>query len=306
MGFSPLCTYTRLSPNCTHPRNRPIDRLTPHVVVGQVTAERICGLSRFVYYDGVNGASCNYGIGKDGSIGGCVDEADRSWCTSSRENDHRAITFEIASDTKHPYGVTDAAYASMLALMTDICRRYGKTKLLWLGSKKATLAYTPAADEMVLTAHRWFENKACPGDYLYARYGEIAKEVTRRLSIPDPIENNKEEIDMTKDEMRALLVDVLSTELRPVIKEIVAEVYNELNPVYPDIKDVPEYWQPIAQKLLDTEAVNGGTSREVCDTDLNLRAETLKAAVIAVGYHNAAECGAAQHEGEEREGGEGV
>ncbi len=289
MGFSPLCTYTRLSPNCTHPRNRAIDRITPHVIVGQCTAKQAANLSRFVNYDGKRGASCNYAIGKDGDYAGLVDENDRSWCTSSRENDHRAITFEIASDPRHPYAITDAAYRAMLDLMTDICKRHGKTKLLWFGSKEATLAYTPKRDEMVLTAHRWFANKACPGDYIYLREGEIASEVTRRLAIPAVVENNKEDIDMamSKEEMRALLVDVLSTELRPVIKEVVAEVYNELNPVYADIKDVPDYWQPIAQKLLDEEAINGGTERDICDTDVNLRAETLKAAVIAVRFHGA-------------------
>lgn len=287
MGFSPLCTYIRLSPNCTHSRNHIIDRITPHVIVGQCTAKQAANLSRFVNYNGKGGASCNYAIGKEGDYAGLVDERDRSWCTSSRENDHRAITFEIASDSKHPYAITDAAYRAMLDLMTDICKRYGKTKLLWLGSKEATLSYTPAADEMVLTAHRWFANKACPGDYIYLREGEIAKEVTRRLAQPD-IKDNKEDIDMAmnKEEMRALLVDVLSTELRPVIKEVVAEVYNELNPVYADIKDVPEYWRPIAQKLLDEEAINGGTERDVCDTDVNLRTETLKAAVIALRYHD--------------------
>lgn len=278
MGFSPLCTYTRLSPNCTHPRNHAVDRITPHVIVGQCTAKQAANLSRFVNYNGKTGASCNYAIGRDGDYAGLVDENDRSWCTSSRENDHRAITFEIASDPRHPYAITDAAYRAMLDLMTDICKRYGKTKLLWLGSKEATLAYTPAADEMVLTAHRWFAPKACPGDYLYSRYEEIASEVTRRLAAPAATttqNEDKEEIELkiTKEELRAL------------IKDVVVEVYNELNPVIQDIKDVPDYWQPIAQKLLDEEAINGGTERDVCDTDVNLRAETLKAAVIAARFH---------------------
>lgn len=38
---------------------------------------------------------------------------------------------------------------------------------------------------MVLTVHRWFANKACPGEYLYSRHGEIAEEVTRRLAEAD-------------------------------------------------------------------------------------------------------------------------
>ena len=47
------------------------------------------------------------------------------------------------------------AYAALLDLVTDICRRNGKRKLLWLGDKAKTLAYKPAADEMLLTVHRW-------------------------------------------------------------------------------------------------------------------------------------------------------
>lgn len=35
---------------------------------------------------------------------------------------------------------------------------------------------------MVMTVHRWFANKACPGDYLYNLHGDIAAEVNRRLS----------------------------------------------------------------------------------------------------------------------------
>lgn len=101
--------------------------------------------------------------------------------TSSAANDHRAVTIETASDNKDPYAVTDKAYAALLDLVEDICRRNGKTKLLWLGDKDKTLAFKPAADEMVLTVHRWFANKACPGQYLLDRHPEIAAEVTRRL-----------------------------------------------------------------------------------------------------------------------------
>ena len=35
---------------------------------------------------------------------------------------------------------------------------------------------------MVITVHRWFANKSCPGDWLYNRLGDLATEVTKRLS----------------------------------------------------------------------------------------------------------------------------
>ena len=155
MSNSPLVTYTRISPNRSSPRTRTVDRMTIHCYVGQVTAEQGCSGSRFVNCAPVGGASCNYVVGCVGSIGLCVPESDRAWCSSSPSNDSRAITIETASDTTHPYAVTKEAYK--------------------------TLAYQPAKDEMVLTVHRWFAAKACPGQYLLDRQGAIAEEVTRRL-----------------------------------------------------------------------------------------------------------------------------
>ena len=178
MSNSPLVSCTKISPNKNSPRNHAIDRISIHCVVGQCTAERIGE----IFAPSSRQASSNYGIGLDGRIGMYVEEKDRSWCTSSRANDHRAITIEVASDTTHPYAVKDAAFSALLDLCTDICKRNGKTKLLWFADKDKTLAYTPKADEMVLTVHRWFAAKACPGDYLYNRHGEIAATVTARLN----------------------------------------------------------------------------------------------------------------------------
>lgn len=174
---SPLVTHTNISPNKTSPRNHAIDTLTIHCFVGQVTAKRGCE----VFRSKSRQASCNYVVGHDGSIGLCVEEKDRSWCSSNRANDMRAITFEVASDTKHPYAVTDKALSALIDLIVDICRRNGKTKVLWFADKDKTLAYDPKPDEMVMTVHRWFAAKACPGDYLYGKHGYVADEVNKRL-----------------------------------------------------------------------------------------------------------------------------
>lgn len=272
MSNSPLVTYTGLTFNCNSPRKYPIDRISIHCFVGQVSAKRGCEV-----FQNSTGSSCQYVVAHNGEIGQSVDEANRSWCTSSRDNDHRAITIEVASDTFHPYAVTERAYAALLDLVTDICKRNGKTKLIWIDDKDTALAYHPKPGEMLMTVHRWFANKACPGDYLYQRHDEIMTEVNSRLwGENKTTPNNESEVpDMTKEELKSL------------IRETVVEVYNELNPLYEDIKDVPSYWQGVAQKLLDAEAVNGGTSKEVCATDLNIRRETLKAAVIASLYHDA-------------------
>lgn len=179
MSNSSLVTYTRLSPHY-HTRNHVIDTITIHCVVGQLTAKQICDLPNFAIADADdNDASCNYAVGRDGSIGLCVEEKNRSWCTSSRENDHRAITIEVASGTSHPYAVTDAAYKALIDLLVDICKRNPSIGTLkWKGDK--SLVGQP--DKQNMTVHKWFANKDCPGTYLYSRHAEIAAEVNSRLN----------------------------------------------------------------------------------------------------------------------------
>jgi len=172
-----MVSFTKLSPNHSGQRTHSIDRITPHCVVGQCSVETLGS----IFAPTGRQASSNYGIGVDGRVGMYVEEKNRSWCSSSRENDQRAVTIECASDTTEPYAFKDIVYQTLIRLCEDICRRNGKTKLLWLGDKNTTLAYTPKADEMVLTVHRWFANKSCPGSWMYARMGDLASKVTAQL-----------------------------------------------------------------------------------------------------------------------------
>ncbi len=172
-----MVSYSRLSPNHSGQRTHSIDRITPHCVVGQLSAESICRC----FTSPSRQASCNYGIGTDGRVSLCVEEKNRSWCSSSNANDQRAVTIECASDKTEPYAMNSRVYDSLVKLCTDICRRNGKKKLLWLGDRNKTLNYAPKSDEMVLTVHRWFANKSCPGDWLYARLGDLAARVTAAL-----------------------------------------------------------------------------------------------------------------------------
>lgn len=171
---SPLVSYTRISPNRTKNRNHAIDTITIHCVVGQCSVETLGN----IFAPESRQASCNYGIGADGRIGMYCEEKDRSWCSSNAANDHRAVTIEVASDTKHPYAVNDKAYAALIDLCTDICKRNGIKKLLW----KADKSLIGQVDKQNMTVHRWFANKSCPGDYLYSRHSEIAELVNKRLS----------------------------------------------------------------------------------------------------------------------------
>ncbi|NCB71316.1 MAG: amidase [Clostridia bacterium] len=173
---SSLVVYTGLSPNHSGQRTHSIDRITLHCVVGQLSAETICAC-----FPAGRDASCNYGIGTDGRVSLCVEEKNRSWCSSSSANDQRAITIECASDKTEPYAMNSAVYNSLIKLCTDICKRNGKKKLLWFADKNKSLNYAPKSDEMVITVHRWFANKSCPGDWLYNRLGDLSAKVTAAL-----------------------------------------------------------------------------------------------------------------------------
>lgn len=180
MGYtnSPLVSCVRLSPNHSGLRTHTIDRITPHCVVGQLSAEAVGD----IFDDESRFASSNYGIGFDGRVGMYVEEKNRSWCSSDAKNDQRAVTIECASDREDPYTMNAAVWDSLVRLCADICARNGKTRLIWIPDRDIALDYDLEPDEMLLTVHRWFANKACPGDWLYNRLGELADTVTRLLN----------------------------------------------------------------------------------------------------------------------------
>ena len=179
MGYtnSPLVDCVKMSPNHSGKRTHRIDRITPHCVVGQCSAERIGDC-----FPAGREASCNYGIGYDGRVCLIVDEANRSWCTSSNANDQRAITIECASDSTHPYAFKDACYKKLVKLCIDICQRNGIKKMLWINNKEKALNYEPKAGEGIFTVHRWYANKSCPGDWMYNRMGQLCDEVNAGLN----------------------------------------------------------------------------------------------------------------------------
>ena len=179
MSNSPLVSYKKISPNKTSPRNHTIDTITIHCVVGQCTVETLGN----IFAPTSRQASSNYGVGLDGKIGMYVEEKDRSWCTSSSSNDNRAITIEVASDTKEPYAVNQKAYNALIDLVTDICKRNGIKKLVWSTNKNERVNHLNGCN---MTVHRDYANKSCPGTYLYNKHGEIADEVNKRLEASAP------------------------------------------------------------------------------------------------------------------------
>ena len=168
MSNSSLVSYTKLSPNCDHPRNHTIDKITIHHMAGDLSVETCGNLFAKPSYE----ASSNYGIGSDGRVGLYVDEGDRAWASASPSNDNRAVNIEVANDaTGGDWPVSDAAYRKLIDLCVDICQRNGIK----------ALNYTGGADGN-LTEHRMFTATACPGPYLHKRMGRIAAEVNNRLN----------------------------------------------------------------------------------------------------------------------------
>lgn len=174
MANSSLATYTKISPHKTSPRNHAIDTITIHCM-GFRTAKWACDY----FAKTTVKCSANYAVGYDGSIGICVEEKDRSWCSSNRDNDNRAVTIEVATTGKHPYQATDKAYTALIELVYDICKRNNITKLVWSTDKKSRVNHLNGCN---MTVHRDYANKACPGDYLYLRMADIATKVNAKLS----------------------------------------------------------------------------------------------------------------------------
>lgn len=182
MVNSPLVNYTKLSPNRTAPRNNKITKITIHHMAGNLSVES-CGA---IFAQSSRQASANYGVGSDGKIAMYVEETNRSWCSggkdakgnvirncgiSGKENDHMAVTIEVANDGGSPdWHVSDKAMESLINLCVDICKRNEIDSLVFTGDATGNL-----------TIHKMFADTACPGHYLEGKMKWIAEEVNRRL-----------------------------------------------------------------------------------------------------------------------------
>ena len=178
MVKSSLAKVVVESPNRSSPRMSKIDTITIHCMAGNLSVES-CGA---LFAKSSRKASSNYGIGSDGRIACYVGEEDRSWCSSNRANDNRAITIEVANDGGADTGwhVSDKAYKSLIRLLVDICKRNNIDKLVWSNNKNDRVNHKNGCN---MTVHRDFANKSCPGDYLYSLHSKIAKDVNSSLGV---------------------------------------------------------------------------------------------------------------------------
>lgn len=201
---SPLVEFSKISPNYSNrPAGQRIDTITPHCIAGDLTIESAGAL----FNKKSTNASSNYVIGSDGRIGLIVPEQYRSWCSSSRENDNRAVTIEIAncggSDLGWP--ITKLAMNALIELCADICIRNNIHKLVWSTDKNKRIKHLDGCN---VTVHRDYANKACPGDYIYSRLGFIAEQVNNKI---EKIRKQEEQLimEMTKDQLREFIEETV-------------------------------------------------------------------------------------------------
>lgn len=151
----------------SNPRNQKVCRITIHHMAGNLGAVECAKM-----HMNTATSSANYYIGTDGTICAGVSEDRRAWTSGSRENDHSAITIEVANNSGAPnWTVSDKAYKACIALCADICQRYG-IKPHYNGEKTGTL-----------TIHRMFQNTDCCGAYLIGKHedGSIERDIIEKM-----------------------------------------------------------------------------------------------------------------------------
>lgn len=172
---SSLVNYTKISPNKNATRihnvynpTGKITKITIHHMAGNLSVET-CGNG---FASTSRRASSNYGIGTDGRVGLYVDEKHRAWTSDSPDNDYKAVTIEVANDgdASTNWHVSDKAYAKLIDLCVDICKRNGISNLNYTGDASGNL-----------TRHNMFQATICPGQYLQSKFDDIAKQVNKRL-----------------------------------------------------------------------------------------------------------------------------
>lgn len=256
MTYSSLSTYNRQPEKHFNKRDHEIDSVAIHCTSGSQnsTAKQLVDY----FYNLDRSASCNYVIGGDGSIGGCVSEENRAWTTSNRACDMRSITIEVASANTAPYAVNDKALESLYNLLTDICLRYNFT-LKWSYNKEERVNHLNGVN---MYCHRDFVAKSCPGDYLYNREESIAAIVNARIAEAKQNTNNE-----TEDNNMPITTNINTDNLtklqgKSVIEEnIMQKLFDDKYPDFADLVKIfyegEEHYQiradlAIAQAILET------------------------------------------------------
>ncbi len=167
---SSLISYAHLSPNADFPRTQKIETITIHHMAGNLSLEKVGELFSKRDYN----ASSNYAIDSQGNIGLFVEEANRAWSSSNRENDNKAITIEVADDDEAngQWHVSRDAFDALVDLCVDICRRNNIDKLIYTGDAQGNV-----------TLHSMFSDTTdCPGPYLTSQIPQLVNRVNVQLA----------------------------------------------------------------------------------------------------------------------------
>ena len=252
---SSLVTYTKISPNKTSPRNHIIDTITIHCMAGNLSVEN-CGK---LFANVSRQASSNYGIGTDGRIALYVEEKDRSWCSSNKANDHRAITIEVANDggVETGWHISDNAMNSLIKLVADICKRNNIKKLKWSMNKADRVNHRNGCN---MTVHRDFASKSCPGDYLYGKHSYIADEVNKLLNTKTTTStpHTYTKLQFIKDIQKSINVKVDGVVGKETISKLVTLSKNK-NYNHVSVKYLQKYLKALGYKVSVTGLFDNST-----------------------------------------------
>lgn len=197
--------YTNITPNKSSRNGCAVDRLTIHCMAGHMTAKACADY----FAKSSTQASANYCIGSDGEVAISCPPEYRSWCSSNGDNDRRAITIEVSSDNKHPYIFDSKALDTLMEFVPNVMKMYNKDTLVYIPDKDKALAYQPKPNEMLLTFHRWFKNKACPGDWWMGMQDAFVNEINKKFLNQNQTTNNQPIQDNHKEEKEEITKEIL-------------------------------------------------------------------------------------------------
>ena len=169
MSNSSLVSYTKWSPHKRSRGGNKISKITIHHCATVNASLQAIGNA----FSGKTVASSHYCIDSNGNVAQYVDEQYRAITSSSTANDNVAVTIEVMNSTGAPkWEVSDKAYAKLIELCVDICKRNGIKELNYTGTSAGNL-----------TRHDMFANTTCPGPYLGPKFPAIAAAVNKQLGV---------------------------------------------------------------------------------------------------------------------------
>lgn len=163
---SPLVSKVRLS-NKYNTRVYPITKITIHHAAGCMSMENLLNYLATTNRE----VSANYVL-SGGKLGLCVEEKNRAWTSSNRENDQRAVTIEVAnSSSGGNWPISDADLSMLIKWCADVCKRNHIPKLYYDGTPNGSL-----------TLHEMFAATGCPGPYIKSKINYICNEVNKLIN----------------------------------------------------------------------------------------------------------------------------